>query len=119
MSKLWLSILVIVLVAACGKPENPLLSASDGQFARLVEPKNAFSPSCAAALYEPDLFVKQYNGLKFAQSGKIAAVSDQQKTECAMELQRRAVEAGIRGAVTHEHLADGRVRQRYFSARKG
>ena len=72
--KKWLSLAVAVLVAACGKPENPLLSASDVQFGRLIEPKNAFSPSCAAALYEPELFVKQYNGLKFGQAGKIAAV---------------------------------------------
>ena len=111
--------LFALFLAACGQPDNPFLSASEGQFARLVEPKNAFSASCAAALYEPDLSVKQYNGLKFAQAGKIAAVSDQQKTECAAELQRRAAEAGIRGAVTPQHLADARVRQRYFGARKG
>lgn len=114
-----LTTVLALLLVACGQSDNPLLSASEEQFARLVEPKNAFSPSCAAALYEPDLFVKQYNGLKFAQSGKIAAVSDQQKTECAAELQRRAAEAGIRGAVTSEHLTDARVRQRYFGARKG
>src|ERR1700674_4821153 len=99
MNRWWLLVVASLVLAACGKPENPLLNASDGQFARLVEPKNAFSPSCATALYEPDLFVKQYNGLKCAQAGKIAAVSDQQKIECAAELQRRAAEAGIRGAV--------------------
>lgn len=107
-----------LLLAACGKPENPLLSASDGQFARLIEPKNAFSPSCAAALYEPELFVKQYNGLKFGQAGKIAAVSEQHRVDCAAELQRRAAEAGLR-EVTREHLADDRVRQRYLATRKG
>jgi hypothetical protein len=117
----WALVLAVAgfALSACSKPGNPLLSASDGQFARLIEPKNAFSPSCAAALYEPDLFVKQYNGLKFSQAGKIVAVSEQQRAECLAELQRRAVEAGMRGDITREHLADERVRQRYIAARKG
>jgi len=119
MNRRWLLVIAVFVLAACGKPENPLLAASDGQFAQLIEPRNAFSPSCAAALYEPDLFVKQYNGLKFSQTGKIAAVSDQQKTECEAELQRRGAEAGLRGDITREHLADERVRRRYFAARKG
>ena len=86
---------------------------------RLIEPKNAFSPSCAAALYEPELFVKQYNGLKFGQAGKIAAVGEQHRTDCIAELQRRAAEVELRDEVTREHLADDRVRQRYLAARKG
>ena len=117
--KLCLVAALALLLAACGKPENPLLSASDAQFARLIEPKNAFSPSCAAALYEPELFVKQYNGLKFGQAGKIAAVGEQHRTDCIAELQTRAAEAGLRGEIAREHLADDRVRQRYFASRKG
>lgn len=115
----WSFACLVLLLAACGKPENPLLSASDAQFTRLVEPKNAFSPSCAAALYEPALFVKQYNGLKFGQAGKIAGVGEHHKADCIAELQRRAAEAELRGEVTREHLADDRVRQRYLAARKG
>ena len=115
----WLLTVLVWVLAACGKPDNPLLGASDGQFARLIEPKNAFSPSCAAALYEPDLFVRQYNGLKFGAAGKIAAVSEQHRTECLAELQKRAAESGIRGDVTREHLLDERARQRYHAARKG
>jgi len=114
----WLFACVALLLVACGKPENPLLSASDAQFARLIESKNAFSPSCAAALYEPELFVKQYNGLKFGKAGNIAAVSEQHRADCAAELQRRAAEAGLR-EVTREHLLDDRVRQRYLATRKG
>ena len=117
MKRLLLTTLVLLL-ASCGKPNNPLLGASDGQFARLIEPKNAFSPSCAAALYEPDLFVKQYNGLKFGAAGKISAVSEQHRSDCATELQKRAAEAGIQGEVTREHLMDDRVRQRYVATRK-
>lgn len=115
----WSFAWVVLLLVACGKPENPLLSASDAQFGGLIEPKNAFSPSCAAALYEPELFVKQYNGLKFGQAGKIAAVGGQHRTDCIAELQKRAAEAGLRSEVTREHLADDRVRQRYFAVRKG
>ena len=115
----WSFACLVLLLVACGKPENPLMSASDAQFARLIEPKNAFSPSCAAALYEPELFVRQYNGLKFGQAGKIAAVGEQHRTDCIAELQRRAAEAELRGEVTREHLADDRVRQRYLAARKG
>lgn len=115
----WLLAALVLLLVSCGKPDNPLLSASDGQFARLVEPKNAFSPSCAAALYDPGLLVKQYNGLKFGAAGKISAVSEQHKSECIAELQKRAAEGGIRGEVMREHLIDDRVRQRYFAARKG
>ena len=118
MRRLLLTTLVLLLVS-CEKPDNPLLGASDGQFARLIEPKNAFSPSCAAALYEPDLFVKQYNGLKFGAAGKISAVSEQQRSDCVAELQKRAADGGISGQVTREHLMDDRVRQRYFAARKG
>ena len=110
---------LVLLLASCGKPDNPLLGASDGEFARLIEPKNAFSPSCAAALYEPDLFVKQYNGLKFGAAGKISAVSEQHRSECVAELQKRATEGGISGRVTQDHLLDDRVRQRYFASRKG
>lgn len=109
---------LLILLASCGKPENPLIAASDGRFARLIEPRNAFSPSCAAALYEPDVFVRQYNGLKFGAAGKIAAVSEQHRTQCFAELQKRAAESGIRGDVTREHLLDERVRQRYHAARK-
>jgi len=112
-------VLLLLLLASCGKAENPLISASDGEFARLIEPKNAFSPSCAAALYEPDLFVRQYNGLKFGAAGKIAAVREQHRTQCFAELQKRAAESGIRGDVTREHLLDERARQRYHAARKG
>lgn len=115
----WLLGAAVCALAACGKPENPLLSASDAQFARLIEPKNAFAPSCAAALYEPDLFVKQYNGLKFSQAGKIVAVSEQQRTQCVAELQERARELRVPGDVTRESLADERVRKRYLAARKG
>ena len=115
----WLFAGFVLALAACGNPENPLLSASDAQFARLVEPRNAFSSSCAAALYEPELFVKQYNGLKFRQAGKIAALSEQHRADCIVELQRRAAEAELRGEVTREHLIDDRVRQRYFAVRKG
>ena len=109
----------VVVLAACGNQENPLLAASDAQFAQLIERKNAFSASCAAALYESDLFIRQYNGLKFSAAEKIAAVSERQKAGCIVELQKRAAESGIRGNVTREHLLDERVRQRYFAARKG
>lgn len=112
-------VLLLVLLASCGKAENPLIAASDGQFARLIEPKTAFSPSCAAALYEPDLFVKQFNGLKFSAAVKISAVSEQHRSVCIAELQKRAAEGGIRGDVTREHLSDERVRHRYLVARKG
>ena len=115
----WVLSAFILLLASCGKPDNPLLGASDGQFARLIEPKNAFSPSCAAALYEPELFVKQYNGLKFGAGGKISAVGEQHRSECIAELQKRAADGGIPGQVTRDHLLDDRVRQRYFALRKG
>lgn len=109
---------VAVALAACGHPDHPLLSASDGQFARLMEPKNTFSPSCAAALYEPELYVKQYNGLKFSPAAKISAVSKEQETDCIAELRERAAAQGIRGEVTRDDLLDERVRRRYFAARK-
>lgn len=114
----WLLAGLCLLLGACGKPDNPLLAASDAQFAQLIEPKNAFSASCAAAFYEAELFVKQYNGLKFARAGKIAAVTEEQRRHCADELQVRAAEMGLR-AVRPEHLADERIRQRYLAARKG
>ena len=115
----WLLGAAVCALAACGKSQNPLLSASDGQFARLIEPRNAFSSSCAAALYEPDLFVKQYNRLKFSQAEKLTALSEQQRNECEAELQERARQLGVPGSVTREQLADERVRTRYLAARKG
>jgi hypothetical protein len=108
----------ILAIGGCQRENNPLVSASDGQFSRLVEPKNAFSPSCAAALYEPDGFVQQYNALKFSPDARISAVSDQQRAACVDELQKRASEVGIAGNVTAEHLRDERVRQRYLATRK-
>ena len=107
----------IVALASCGQRDNPLVAAPDGQFARWIEPKNAFSPSCAAALYEPDLFVRQYNGLKFSSGARISAVSEQQKAECVAELQKRAAQLGIRGEITRDHLFDDRVRKRYLAVR--
>ena len=120
MNKLWLiaSVAAMALVS-CGKPDNPLVTAGDAQFSQWLEPKNAFSASCAAALYEPELFVKQYNGLKFAAAGKISTVSEQQKADCVVELQKRAAQAGVPGDITREHLFDDRVRKRYLAARKG
>ena len=116
--KRWLLIVpAVVALASCGRPDNPLLSASDRQFARLMEPKNAFSPSCAAALYEPELYVKQYNGLKFSPAAKISMVSGEQVTECVAELRERAAAQRIRGEVTRDDLLDERVRQRYFATR--
>jgi hypothetical protein len=120
MKRLWLIAGVAAMVlASCGKPENPLVTAGDAQFAQWVEAKNAFSASCAAALYEPELFIKQYNGFKFAAAGKISAVNEQQKAECVVELQKRAAQAGVPGDVAREHLFDDRVRKRYLAARKG
>jgi hypothetical protein len=114
--------LVVLLAAAalasCKKEDNPLVAASDGQFARLIEPKNAFSPSCAAALYEPDAYVAQYNGLKFSPDARIQSVSEQQRVECIGELQTRSSEIGIAGNVTAENLKDDRVKQRYLASKK-
>ena len=107
-----------VLLAACGKLGNPLLSASDGQFLQWIERKSPINPSCAAALYEPDLFVRQYNGIKFVASSKIFSVSEQQKNSCVSELLQRAGEIGIPGNITRENLLDDRVRQRYLAARR-
>ena len=109
---------IVSMFAGCQKADNPLVGASDGQFARFVESKNAFSPSCATALYEPELFVQQYNALKFSPDARITAVTAQQKNACIEELQKRASEVGVEGNVTPEHMLDDRVRRRYVAARK-
>ena len=120
MNRLWLVAgVAAVALNSCGKQDNPLVAASDGQFAQWVEPKNAFSASCAAALYEPEVFVRQFNGLKFSASGKIASVSEQQRSGCVSELQQRASQVGITGSLTREQLLDDRVRRRYVATRKG
>jgi hypothetical protein len=120
MKRLWsIAGVAAMALASCGKPENPLVTAGDAQFAQWIEPKNSFSASCAAALYEPELFVKQYNGLKFAAAGKISTVSEHQKADCIVELQKRAAQAGVGGDVAREHLSDDRVRKRYLAVRKG
>src|SRR5262245_3992774 len=120
MNRSWaMAAMAVAALASCSKSDNPLVAASDGQFAQWIEPKNAFSASCAAALYEPELYVKQYNGLKFSASGKISGVSEQQKTGCVSELLQRASQLGIAGNVTREQLMDDGVRQRYAAARKG
>lgn len=116
-------LLLVALVAAslitgCKKEDNPLVAANDGQFGRLIEPRNAFSPSCAAALYDPDGFVAQYNALKFSPDARIQTVSEQQRSECTGELQKRASEVGIAGNVTADHFKDDRVKQRYLASRK-
>ena len=120
MNRSWvLAALAVVALASCSKSDNPLVAASDGQFKQWIEPKNAFSASCAAALYEPELYVRQYNGLKFSASGKISSVSDQQQTGCVGELLQRASQIGIGGSLTREQLFDERVKHRYAAARKG
>ena len=113
-----IALLTAAAAAGCHKEDNPLVAATDGQFARLIEPKNAFSPSCAAALYEPEAFLAQHNGLKFSPDARIHAVTQQQRAECSSELQKRASEVGIAGNVTAAHLNDERVKQRYLAARK-
>lgn len=109
----------LLCLASCGKPDNPLVTASDGQFLRWIAPRNAFSPPCAAALYEPTWFIKQYNGLKFSARDKIATVSEKQQTECVAELQQQASQIGIEGNITRDHLLDERVKQRYLASRRG
>jgi hypothetical protein len=104
--------------AGCKRVDNPLVSATDPQFAQLVAPKNAFSASCAAALYEPELFVQQYNALKFSPQGRINAVTEEQQRICIGELQKRAGELGIRENVAPEHFKDDRVRARYMAGKK-
>src|SRR5262252_5693563 len=50
MNRSWvLAALAVVALASCSKSDNPLVGASDGQFAQWIEPRNAFSASCAAA----------------------------------------------------------------------
>ena|SRR5215831_12583369 len=120
MNRSWIcAAAAVAALASCTKSDNPLVAASDGQFAQWIEPRNAFSASCAAALYEPELYVKQYNGLKFSASGKITAVSEQQKTGCVSELLQRASQIGIAGSLTRDQLMDDRVRHRYAAVRKG
>lgn len=110
--------LAILTLAACGKLGNPLLNASDGQFLQWIAPKNAFAPPCAAALYEPDWFIKQYNALKFSARDKISAVTERQKNDCVADLQQWANQIGISGNITHESLLDDRVKQRYLSLKR-
>lgn len=105
-------------LAACERSDNPLMSAEEDQFGRVIEPRTALAPSCAAALYEPDVFIQQYNALKFSPDTRINSVSEQQQADCVTELQKRASEVGIDGNVTAEHVRDDRVRQRYLAARK-
>ena len=113
------AVAALLVLSSCGKPDNPLVAATDGQFLEWMAPRNAFSPPCAAAFYEPAWFIKQYNGLKFSARDKISGVSEQQKNSCASELLQRANQVGIRGNVTRENLLDDRVRQRYLANRKG
>ncbi len=110
--------LATIMLAGCGKLGNPLLNASDGQFLRWIAPRNGLAPSCAAALYKPEMFIGQYNGLKFSAKDKISAVTDRQKSECIADLQQRASEVGIEGNITREHLLDDRVRQRFLASQK-
>ena len=118
MNKLLCAAALVVTLVGCQKSDNPLIAADDGQFVRLIEPESALAPSCAAALYEPELFIRQYNALKFSPDTRIRSVSEQQKTDCASELQKRASEVGIAGNVTLEHVRDERTRQRYLAAKE-
>jgi hypothetical protein len=113
-----LAALGVLGLAGCERSDNPLVSATDGQFSRLIAPNNAFSPSCAAALYAPDTFVEQYNALKFSPQARISEVSEQQKASCVVDLQKRARDLGLSQGVTREHLDDERVRRRYLAATK-
>ena len=110
--------LCIAVLPGCARVENPLLKASDAQFARIIESKNAFSPSCADALYEPETFVRQYNELKVSPTARISAVSEQQRAHCVADLLKRIRAAGIAENVTADQLIDERVRQRYIASKK-
>ncbi|AJP48603.1 hypothetical protein PG1C_09415 [Rugosibacter aromaticivorans] len=114
-----LIVAAFIALSACGKLGNPLLSASDGQFLRWIAPRNGLAPSCAAALYKPEMFIGQYNGLKFSAKDKISAVSEKQKSECIADLQQRASEIGIEGNITRDHLLDDRVKQRFLALQRG
>lgn len=112
------TLMAVASIAGCTKEDNPLLRATDGQFARLVEPRTALAPSCAAAFYDPDLFVRQYNAVKFMPETRIFAVSPKEEADCVVGLQKRASELGIEGNVTEAHIRDDRVRRRYVATRK-
>ena len=119
LSQLAAVVVAVFLLASCGKPDNPLVTASDGQFLQWIAKRNGLAPSCAAALYEPELFIRQYNSIIFVAHDKISSVSEQQKADCVSDLLQRANQVGIQGNVTREHLRDDRVRQRYLANRKG
>src|SRR4051794_8255883 len=97
MTKTLLLIAATATLVACSKPENPLITATDGQFVQWITPATALAPSCAAALYEPEQFMNQYNALKFSAESKISSVSEEQKTACRTQLQKHASEVGIAG----------------------
>ena len=115
---LLIATVAVLMAGGCDTGRNPLIAASDGQFARFVEPRTALAPSCAAALYEPDAFVQQYNALKFSPEALLSAVTEKQQAECVTDLKKRASEVGIAGEVTTDHLRDAKVRQRYLAVRK-
>ncbi len=108
-----------IMLAACDKLGNPLLSARDGQFLQWIAPRSVLASSCAAALYKPELFIKQYNGLRLVVSSRISSVSEHQKDTCVSELLQRASQIGIEGNIIREHLLDERVKQRFLATQKG
>lgn len=94
-----LAVLVALLLTACSKgSDNPLLSATDGQFIMTFS-----SGECNAIFFKPSA---------------VRNPRPTDKEDCAQGIQKNAAFAGIPDAVTLQHIEDPKVKERYFSLKK-
>ena len=85
------------MLGACSKPNNPLLSATDGQFIQIFAP-SVFN-ECNERFFEPS---------------KVQSPELSDKKGCAEIFKQTAAFLGIAQVVTLAHIEDPRVKERYF-----
>jgi len=86
----------LILVGACIKSSNPLLSATDGQFIQAMD----FSVTeCGETFFEPS---------------KVRHPRPTDREDCAHKVKENAAFAGISDVVRLEHIEDPQVKERYF-----
>jgi hypothetical protein len=96
--------IVVAFVSGCAqRSDNPLLSATDGQFKVSVVPYF----DCLASVEKA--------AKTFSSATKVKREEEEERRICLEKTQKLTAGAGIADNVTFDHIQDPRVKERYLA----